>query len=98
MLSPFLGSGKTALVNFGNLKGPVVLDFEEIALVGRVLQAIRTYECDGGVEGGVSSSSDDEKESAQEEVSEMREGVRERGGLAAGSGDGSMVGKTVALT
>jgi hypothetical protein len=75
---PFLDSGKTALVRIGNLKVPV--DFDEIALVGKVLQATRTCECDGGVEGGVSSSSDDEKESAEEEESEMREGVRETGG------------------
>ena len=91
MPSPFLGSGKTALVSLGNLK--VVLDLDEIALVGKVLQAIRMCGCDGGVEGGVSSSSDDEKESAQEEVSEMREGVREIGGLAAGGKDRSVVGK-----
>ena len=95
MPSPFLASGKTALVSLGNLK--VVLDFDEIALVGTVLQAIRTCECDGGVDGGVSSSSDDEKESAQEEVSEMREGVREIGGWAVGGNDASMVGKAVVL-
>lgn len=95
MPSPLLGSGKTALVN--NPKGPAVLDFDEIAVVGKAPQAIRTCDCGGGVEGGVSSSSDDEKESAQEEVSEMREGVREIGGLAAGGNDGSMVGKAVVL-
>ena len=95
MPSPFLGSGKTALVNIGNLKGPVV--FDEKALVGKELQAIRTCECDGGVEGGVSSSSDDEKESEQEEVSEMKEGMRETGGLTAGGNDGSIVGKAVVL-
>ena len=66
------------MVSIGNLKVPV--DFEEIALDGKVLQAMRTCECDGGVEGGVSSSSDDERESAEEEISEMREGVRETGG------------------
>ena len=93
MPSPFLGS---ALVSIGNLKDPVVLDFDDIALVGKVLQAIRMCECDGGVEGGVSSSSDDEKESA-EEVSEMREGVREIGGLITDGNDGSMVGKAVVL-
>lgn len=93
---PFLGPGKTAFVSIGNLK--VVLDFDEIALVGKVLQAIRTCECDGGVEGGVSSSSDDEKESELEEVSEMKEGVRETGGLTAGGNEGSMVGKAVVLT
>ena len=95
MPSPFLASGKTALVSLGNLK--VVSDFDEIALVGTVLQAIRTCECDGGVEGGVSSSSDDEKESAEEEVSEMREGVREIGGLTANDNDESTVGKAVVL-
>ena len=78
MPSSFLGSRKTALLRIGNLKGPVV-DLYEISLVDKVLQAIRTCECDGGVEGGVSSSSDDEKESEQEEVSEIREGVRETG-------------------
>ena len=85
-------------MNTGNLKGPAVLDFDDIVLVGKVLRAIRTGECDGGVEGGVSSSSDDEKESAQEEVSEMREGVREIGGLAARGNDESSVGKPVVLT
>ena len=73
-----------------------MLDFDEIVLVGTVLQAIRTCECDGGVDGGVSSSSDDEKESLQEEVSEIREGVRETG-LTGSSNDGSMVGKAVVL-
>ena len=82
-------------MSFGNLK--VVLNFDEIALVGKVLQVIRTCECDGGVEGGVSSSSDDEKESAEEEVSDMREGVREIGGLTADGSDEFMVGKTVVL-
>ena len=98
MPSPFLGSGNTTLVNTGDLKGPVVLDFDDIALISKVLRTIRTGECDGGVEGGVSSSSDDEKESAEEEVSEMREGVREIGGLAAAGNDRSMVGKAVVLT
>ena len=95
--SPFLGSGKTALASIGNPKDPVVLNFDEMALAGKVLQVMRTCECDGGVEGGVSSSSDDEKESAEEEESETREGVRETGGLAAGGNDGSMVGKVVLM-
>jgi hypothetical protein len=91
----FLGTGKSALVNIGNPKGLLVLGFDEITLVDKALQAMRACECDGGVEGGVSSSSDDEKES--EEVSEVREGVRETGGLAAGGNDGSVVGKAVVL-
>ena len=74
-----------------------MLGFGEIVLVSKVLRAIRTCECDGGVEGGVSSSSDEEKESEEEEESETREGVRETGGLAAGGNDGSMVGKAVVL-
>lgn len=74
-----------------------MLGFDEIALVDKVLQPIRTCECDGGVDGGVSSSSDDEKESAQEEVSEIREGVRETGGLTAGSSDDCTVDKAVVL-
>ena len=90
----FLGSGKPALVNIGNPKD-LVLCFEEITLVGEALQAIRACECDGGVEGGVSSSSE---ESEQEEVSKVREGVRETGGLAAWGSDGSVVGKAVVLT
>jgi hypothetical protein len=73
------------------------LDFDEVAVVGEALHAIRAGKCDGGVEGGVSSSSDDEGESAQEDVSEMREGMREIGELAAGGNDGSLVGKVVAL-
>ena len=97
MPSPFLWSGKTALVSIGDLEDPVVLDIDEIVLVGKVLQAVRTCECDGGVEGGVSSSSDDEKESPQEEVSEMREGVRETG-LTRSGNDGSMVDMAVVLT
>ena len=72
------------------------MDFDEVTIAGEALHAIRG-ECDGGVEGGVSSSSDDERESAQEEVSEMREGVREIGELAAGGNDGSLVGKVAAL-
>ena len=89
----FLGSGKLALVNIGNLND-LVLGFDEITLVGKALQAIRACECDGGVEGGVSSSSE---ESEQEEVSKVREGMRETGGFAAGGNDGSVVGKAVVL-
>jgi hypothetical protein len=89
----FLGSGKPALVNIGNPNDLLVLGFDEITLVGKALQAIRACECDGGVEGGVLSSS----ESEQEEVSKVKEGVRESGGLAAGGNDGSVVGKGVVL-
>ena len=39
-----------------------MLDFDEVTVVDEVLYAIRGG-CDGGVEGGVSSSSDDERES-----------------------------------
>jgi hypothetical protein len=95
ILSPLLGRGKSGFVRIGNPKGPFVLDFDEVTIVGEALCAIRGG-CDGGVEGGVSSSSDDEGESAQEEVSETREGVREIGRLAAGGNDGSLVGKVVA--
>ena len=91
----FLGSGKPALVNIGNPNDLLVLGFDEITFVGEALQAIRACECDGGVEGGVSSSSE---ESEQEEVSKVREGVRETGGLAAWGSDGSVVGKAVVLT
>ena len=94
---PFLGPGKSAFLRIGSPKGPIVLDFDEVTIVGEALDAIRAGECDGGVEGGVSSSSDDEGESAQEEVSEMREGVREIRGLAAGGNDGSLIGNVVAL-
>ena len=73
------------------------MDFGEVVVVGEALYAIRAGKCDGGVEGGVSSSSDDDGESAQEEVSEMREGVREIGELATGDNDGSLAGKVVAL-
>jgi hypothetical protein len=55
-----------------------------VTVVGKALHVIRAGKCDGGVEGGVSSSSDDAGESAQEEVSEMREGVHKIGELAAG--------------
>jgi hypothetical protein len=95
ILSLLLGRGKSGFVRIGNPKGPLVLDFDEVTIVGEALRAIRGG-CDGGVEGGVSSSSDDEGESAQEEESEMREGVREIGLLAAGGKDGSLVGKVVA--
>ena len=91
----FLGSGKPALVDIGNPKDLLVVGFDEITLVGEALQAKRACECDGGVEGGVSSSSE---ESEQEEVSKVREGVREIGGLAAGGNGGSVVGKAVVLT
>jgi hypothetical protein len=53
------------------------LDFDEITLATDALRAEKPRECEGGVEGGESNSSDDDKESAHEEVSEMREGVRE---------------------
>ena len=53
------------------------LDFDEMALVTKALQGVKSTECEGGVEGGVSNSSDDESVSAHEEVSETREGVRE---------------------
>ena len=89
----FLGLGQPALVNIGN-PNDLVLGFDEITLVGKALQATRACECDGGVVGGVSSSSE---ESEQEEVSKVREGVRETGGLAAGGNDGSVVGKAAVL-
>jgi hypothetical protein len=73
------------------------LDFDEVTTVGEALRVIRAGECDGGVEGGVSSPSDDEGEPAQEEVSEKREGVREIGRLAEGGDDGSVLGKAVVL-
>ena len=92
----FLGLGQPALVNIGN-PNDLVLGFDEITLVGKALQAMRACECDGGVEGGVSSSSDDEKESEQEDVSKVREGARETGGLAAGGKDESVAGKAIAL-
>ena len=93
--SPVLEREKSRFVRIGNPKGPFVLDFDEVTVVGEALHAMRVGKCDGGVEGGVSSSSDDEGESAQEEVSEMREGVREIGELTAGGNDGSLVGKVV---
>jgi hypothetical protein len=92
--SPFLGPGKSAFVLIGNPKGPIAFDFDEF---DNALHEIRASECDGGVDGGVSSSSDDERDSTQEEVSEMREGVREIGKLEAGDKDGFMVGKVVVL-
>lgn len=95
--SPPFGPGKSGIVRIGNPKATFVLDFDEVTAVGKALHAIGEGECDGGVEGGVSSSSDDERESAQEDVSEMREGVRETGGLAAGGDDGSMLGEAVVL-
>jgi len=93
---PLLGR-RSGFARIGNPKGPFVLDFDEVTVVGEALHAMRAGECDGGVEGGVSSSSDDERESAQEEVSEVREGVREIGRLAAGGDDGSMLGKAFVL-
>jgi len=94
--SPLLGRGKSGFVRIGNPKRPfVVLDFDEVTIVGEALHAIRG-KCDGGVEGGVSSSSDDEGESAQKEVSELREGVREIGRLAVGGNDRSRGGKVAA--
>jgi hypothetical protein len=95
--SPIWGPGKSAFVRIGNPKGPNVFDFDEATVVDNALPEIRAGECDGGVEGGVSSSSDDERDSTQEEVSEMREGVREIGELAVGDKDGFMVGKVVVL-
>ena len=95
--SPLLGPGKSGIVRIGDPKATFVLDFDEVTAVGKALHAIGEGECDGGVEGGVSSSSDDERESEQEDVSEMREGVREIGGLAAGGDDGSMLGEAVVL-
>ena len=96
--SPFLGREKSGFIRIGNPNGPFVLDFDEVTIVGEALHAIRGG-CGGGVEGGVSSSSDDDDdgESAQEEVSETREGVREMRGLAAGGNNGSLVGNIVAL-
>ena len=53
------------------------LDFDEITRVTKALQEVKSSECEGGVEGGVSNSSDDESVSAHDDVSETREGVRE---------------------
>ena len=91
--SPFLGRG---FVRIDNPEGSFafVLDFDEVTIIGEALHAITADECDGGDEGGVSSPSDnDEGEPAQEELSEVREGVREIGRLAARGNDGSLVGK-----
>ena len=52
------------------------MDFDEMTLVSKASQEVKSCECGGGVEGGVSNSSD-ERGSAHEEVSETREGVRE---------------------
>ena len=73
------------------------MDFDDVTNVGEALHDAMRGECDGGVDGGVSSSSDEEWESAQEEVSDMREGVREIGELAAGGNGGFLVGRVVAL-
>jgi hypothetical protein len=70
---PLLGS---AFATIGNPNGPLRLDFGLI-FAAKALQAVRPCEYEGGVEGGVSNSSDDERGSADEEVSETREGVRE---------------------
>jgi hypothetical protein len=70
---PLLGS---AFATIGNPNGPLRLDFE-LTFAAKALQAARPCEYEGGVEGGVSNSSDDERGSADEEVSETREGVRE---------------------
>jgi len=75
--SPFLRSEQSTFESIGNPKGPVELDFDEMTLVTKALQEVKSCECGGGVEGGVSNSSDDERGSAHEEVSETREGVRE---------------------
>ena len=69
MQSPF--------ASIDNPKGLVELDFDEMTLVTKALQEVKSSEYEGGVEGGVSNSSDDESVSAHEEVSEIREGVRE---------------------
>jgi hypothetical protein len=70
---PLLG---LAFATIGNPNGPLRLDFE-LTFAAKALQAVRPCEYEGGVEGGVSNSSDDERGSADEEVSETREGVRE---------------------
>ena len=77
ILFPFLRSEQSTFASIGNPKGLVKLDFDEMTLVTKALQEVKSSECEGGVEGGVSNSSDDEIVSAHEEVSETREGVRE---------------------
>ena len=77
ILFPFLRSKQSTFASIGNPKGLVELDFDEMTLVTKALQEVKSSECEGGVEGGVSNSSDDERVSAHEEVSETREGVRE---------------------
>jgi len=74
---PFLRSELSTFASIGNPKGLVKLDFDETTPVTKVLQEAKACGCEGGVEGGVSNSSDDERGSAHEEVSETREGVRE---------------------
>ena len=74
---PFLRSEQSTFASIGNPKSLVELDFDEITLVTKALQEVKSCECEGGVEGGVSNSSDDECVSAHEEVSEIRDGVRE---------------------
>ena len=76
-LFPFLRSEQSTFASIGNPKGLVELDFDEMTLVTKALEEIKSSEYEGGVEGGVSNSSDDERVSAHEEVSEIREGVRE---------------------
>ena len=53
------------------------LDFDEMTPATKALQEAKSCGREGGVEGGVSNSSDDERGSAHEDVSETREGVRE---------------------
>ena len=74
---PFLRLEQSTFESIENPKGLVELDFDEMTLVSKALQEVKSSECEGGVEGGVSNSSDDESVSAHEEVSETREGVRE---------------------
>jgi len=74
---PFLRSELSTFASIGNPKGLVGFDFDEMVPVTKALQEVNSCGCEGGVEGGVSNSSDDERGSAHEEVSETREGVRE---------------------
>ena len=48
-----------------------------MTLVTKALQGVKSSECEGGVERGVSNSSDDESVSAHDGVSATKEGVRE---------------------
>ena len=55
-----------------------MLNFDGISsFSAKPLKKARSSEFEGGVEGGVPNSSEDEEESTYEEVSETREGVRE---------------------